>query len=130
MLASSQRGLSSRLTSIRESRFRQITPRSKLQLIGKRIDDSNIEDLLELAEANNAKELERLLRGEKPFGNAHCVLMYFNPKQYAELEAALLKNGGSRSGRGIVGKEKALINALRKAVPGLEKVQPNNGKLA
>ena len=97
---------------------------TKLQLIGKHLDASNIDDLLGLAEANNAKELERLLRGEKPLGNAHCVLMYFSPRQYAEFESALLKNGATQSGRGIVGKEKALINALRKAVPGLEKVQP------
>jgi hypothetical protein len=47
--------------------------------------------------------------------NSHCALMYFTPKQYQELEAALLVNGGARSGRGIVDKEKALINALRKA---------------
>ncbi|MGC2788247.1 MAG: hypothetical protein WA397_31310, partial [Roseiarcus sp.] len=58
-----------------------------------------------------------------------CVLKYFSPKQYAELEETLLKNGGERSGRGIVGEEEALIDALRKAVPGLEKVQPK-GKLA
>jgi hypothetical protein len=102
---------------------------TKLQLIGKHLDASNIDELLELAENNNSNELERILRGDKPLGgDAHCVLMYFSPKQYAELEAALLKNGGSRSGRGIVGKEKALINALRKAVPGLEKAQPK-GKL-
>jgi hypothetical protein len=102
---------------------------TKLQLIGKHVDATNIDELLELAKNNNSNELERILRGDKPLGgNAHCVLMYFSPKQYAELEAALLKNGGSRSGRGIVGKEKALINALRKAVPGLEKVQPE-GKL-
>ena len=98
---------------------------TKLQLIGRHLDASNIDKLLELAENNNSNELERILRGDKPLGgNAHCVLMYFSPKQYGELEAALLRNGGSRSGRGIVGKEKALINALRKAVPGLEKIQP------
>ena len=97
---------------------------TKLQLIGKRLKPDNMEDLLTLAEQVNAKELERRLRGEKPMGNAHCVLMYLTSKQYAELEAALLKNGATRSGRGIVDKEKALINALRKAAPGLENVQP------
>ena len=55
--------------------------------------------------------------------------MYFSPKQYAELQEALLKNGAETSGRGLVDKENALITALRKAVPGLEKVQPK-GKLA
>jgi hypothetical protein len=94
---------------IPRSRLRKIGW-TKLQLIGKHIDASNLDDLLVLAEENNSNEPELVLRGEKPLGNAHCVLMYFSPKQYAELEAALLKNGGSRSGRGIVDKEKALIN--------------------
>jgi hypothetical protein len=46
--------------------------------------------------------------------------MNFSPKQYAELKEALLQNGAERSGRGIVGKEEALVNAPRKAVSGLE----------
>jgi hypothetical protein len=52
---------------------------TKLQLIGKHVTPQNLEDLLTLAETNNAKELQRHLKGEKPLGNAHCVLMYFNP---------------------------------------------------
>ena len=56
--------------------------------------------------------------------------MYFSPKQYAELKEVLLLNGAEPSGRGIVGKEEALINALRTAVPGLENVQPIKGKVA
>jgi len=44
------------------------------------------------------------------------------PKQYAELKAALVKNGAKLSGRGIVGKEKVLIKALRKTDPDLQKV--------
>jgi hypothetical protein len=101
---------------------------TKLQLIGKHVTPHNLEDLLQLAESVNSKELERRMRGEKPLKNARCVVMYFSPKQYAEFEEALLKNGGEPSGRGIVGKEKALINALRKAESGLEKVQPAKGK--
>ena len=98
---------------IPRSRLRKIGW-TKLQLIGKHIDDSNMEELLQLAEESNAKELERHMRGEKPLGNAHCVLMYFSPKQYAELEEVLIQNGGQRSGRGFLNKEEALINAIRK----------------
>jgi predicted methyltransferase len=72
----------------------------------------------------NAKQLEREMRGEEPISHARCVLMYFTSDQYAEFEEALLKNGAETSGRGIVGKEDALINALRKAIPELENVQP------
>ena len=103
---------------------------TKLQLIGKHVTPHNLDKLLELADSTNSKQLERQMRGEEPMENAHCVLMYFSPKQYAEFEEAVLKNGGERSGRGIVGKEEALINALRKAVPGLENVQPTKGKPA
>jgi hypothetical protein len=100
----------------------------KLQLIAKHVTPGTLEALLRLAEESTAMDLERHMRGKKPVGNAHCVLKYFSPKQYAELEETLLKNGGERSGRGIVGEEEALIDALRKAVPGLEK-EPK-GKLA
>ena len=98
---------------IPRSRLRKIGW-TKLQLIGKHLDPSNIEELLKLAEESNAKELERHMRGEKPLGNAHCVLMYFSPKQYKELEEVLIQNGGQRSGRGILNKEEALIKAIKK----------------
>ena len=87
---------------------------TKLQLIGKTINTANMEDLLTLAEENNAKELERHMKGEAPLGNAHCVLMYFSPKQFSEVESALLANGGTRTGRGILNKEKALLQVIRK----------------
>ncbi len=87
---------------------------TKLQLIGKHVKPDNMEDLLSLAEEVNAKELERRMRGEKPMGNAHCVLMYFSPKQYADLEEVLLANGGQRSGRGILNKEEALLKVIKK----------------
>jgi hypothetical protein len=103
---------------------------TKLQIIGQHVTKDNVEKLVGLAEQLNTKQLGRKMQGEKPLSNAHCVLMYFSPKQYAEFEEALLKNGAETSGRGIVGKESALITALRKAVPGLEKVQPPKGKAA
>jgi hypothetical protein len=97
---------------------------TKLQIIGQHVTKDNVEELVSLAEQLKTKQLERKMQGDEPLNNAHCVLMYFSPKQYAEFEEALLKNGAERSGRGIVGKEGALISALRQAVPGLEKVQP------
>jgi hypothetical protein len=103
---------------------------TKLQIIGQHVTKDNVEELVNLAEQLKTKQLERKMRGDDSLNNAHCVLMYFSPKQYAEFEEALLKNGAERSGRGIVGKEGALINALRKAVPGLEEVQTPKGKLA
>ena len=87
---------------------------TKLQVIGKRVTPDNLDDLLSLAEGVNAKELERRLRGEKPLDNAHCVLMYFSPKQYAELEEVLVAHGGTKSRRGILNKEEALLRVIRK----------------
>ena len=87
---------------------------TKLQLIGKHVTQDNLEELLQLAESVNAKELERHMRGEKPLGNAHSVLMYFSPKQYQELADALVKYGGVRSGRGIQNKEEALLRLVRR----------------
>jgi hypothetical protein len=97
---------------------------TKLQIIGRHVTKDNVEELVNLAEQLRTKQLERKMQGEEPDSNAHCVLMYFSPKQYAEFEEALLKNGAETSGRGIVGKEQALIKALRKAVPGPEDLQP------
>ena len=100
---------------IPRSRLRKIGW-TKLQLIGKHIEPDNMEELLQLlAEVHQRQRpRERHLRGEKPLGNAHCVLMYFSPKEYRELEEALIRNGGTRSGRGILNKEKALINVVRR----------------
>jgi hypothetical protein len=107
---------------------------TKLQIIGRLVTKDNVEELVNLAEQLKTKQLERKMRGEEPReeppSDTHCVLMYFNPEQYTQLKEVLLQNGAEESGRGIVGKEEALINALRKAVPGLDKAQPTEGKLA
>ena len=87
---------------------------TKLQIIGKHATKENVSELLDLAEKHTTKELEALMKGEKPIDNAHCVLMYFSTKQYEVLEKALLQNGGERSGRGILKKEEALVAALKK----------------
>ena len=70
---------------------------TKLQLIGKHVKPENLEGLLTLAQKNNAKELQRHLRGQKTLGdNAHCVLMYFSSEDYELVEQMLLKHGGVR----------------------------------
>ena len=91
---------------------------TKLAMIAKRVTQDNIDDLLDLAEQNNVKELERITRGKRPLGNSHCVLMYFSPKQYEELEEALVHHGARKAerGRGLVEKEEALLKMIRKAM--------------
>ena len=87
---------------------------TKVQLLGKHVTKDNVEELLNLAEKTSANELERVQSGKKPLGNARCVLMYFSPKQYDELEDALLRHGGERSGRGVENKEEAMIKMVRR----------------
>jgi len=87
---------------------------TKLQIIGPTVTEQNVEELLTAAETFTAAQLKTLVKGDKPLANAHCVLLYFTPEQYAVLESVLLKHGGKRSGRGILDKEAALIAALKR----------------
>jgi len=73
----------------------------KLQLIAKHVTPNTLDALLQLAEDMTAKDLERHMRREKPLGNAHCVLRYFSPKQYKQLEGALVPYGAAPS-RGAI----------------------------
>ena len=74
----------------------------KLLLIAKHVTPNTLDALLHLAEESTVKDLERHMRGwEKPAGNAHCVLKYFSPKQYKQLEGALVPYGAAPS-RGAI----------------------------
>lgn len=87
---------------------------TKVQMIGRHINMTNLEDLLSLAENHTAYELNALLRGEQPHSETRCVVLYFTPEQYETFEQAVLANGGVKSGRGLLGKEEALVKALAK----------------
>ena len=91
---------------------------TKLAMIAKQVTQDNVDELLDLAEGNNVKELERIMRGEESLGDSRCVLMYFSPKQYEELEEALVHHGARKAerGRGLVEKENALLQMIRKAM--------------
>ena len=70
----------------------------KLQLIAKHVTPNTLEALLQLAGDMTAKDLERHARGwKRPAGNAHCVLRYFSPKSYEQLEGAHVSNGAAPS---------------------------------
>lgn len=85
---------------------------TKLQLIGAGVTQDNVEELLTLAENSTAAQLKQITKGDEAVNNARCVLLYFSPKEYDHLETVLLANGGTKSGRGIVDKEKALLKAI------------------
>jgi hypothetical protein len=70
----------------------------KLQLISKHLTPNTLDALLRLAEESTVKDLEHHARGwKRPAGNAHCILRYFSPKSYEQLEGALVSNGGAPS---------------------------------
>ena len=73
-----------------------------------------VEEALALAETATAKELPALLKGAPRKAKARTVLLRLTPKQYCQFEAVLLANGARRpkKGRGLSGKERALLKAL------------------
>lgn len=89
---------------------------TKLSLLARKVNKDNVNELLAFAEANNAQKLKTFLQGDQPINNARVVTMYFTPDQYAEFEQALISNGAGRAGKGkgLVEKEKAVINLIRK----------------
>ena len=88
---------------------------TKLYILAPHVDEANVEALIELAETNSTAQLRALMKGEKPPANAHCMLMYFSPKDFKVVADALVKHGGVRSGRGILHKEEALLRFIKAA---------------
>ena len=88
---------------------------TKLMLIAKQINKQNAKQLLKWAEDNTAMDLKQLIKGEKPEGNAHCIMLYFSEKDYAEFAKVLQQHGGEISGRTIANKEQALMNVIKLA---------------
>ena len=70
----------------------------KLQLIVNHLTPNTLDALLRLAEESTVKDLEHHARGwKRPGGNALCMLRYFSPKSYEQLEETLLSNGAAPS---------------------------------
>jgi hypothetical protein len=89
---------------------------TKLIMIGKQIDKTNYEELIDKAESFTAKQLEAYLAGQKPLDKSHVLNLYFSPQDYTVLADALVAHGASRSGRGgLANKEEALISLIKSA---------------
>lgn len=90
---------------------------SKLMIIGRYLNESNMEQLLALAAGNTAHDLEVLLRGETPVEDAKVVQLYLSPKDNARLRSVLLKHGAIQSGSGLLKMESALMTVIDKVEP-------------
>jgi len=86
---------------------------TKLKILTRFIDKQNYAELLKKAEQYTAKDLEQVLQGNEPVENKRAVLCYFEPKEYAQFEKALLMFKGQKAGKGIVNKEEAIMNMVK-----------------
>ncbi|WP_266019674.1 hypothetical protein [Brucella intermedia] len=85
---------------------------TKLQIVGRHLNDENGEYLLDLAEQHTTHDLETILRGETPAGNAKVVQFYLTHEDYQLLRSVLLKHGALVNGNGLAHKEEALMAAI------------------
>jgi hypothetical protein len=87
---------------------------TKLAVIAETCKPGEEEEALAVAETCTAKELPALLRGAPRRAKARTVHLRLTPRQYDKFEAVMLANGARRpkKGRGLSGKEKALMRAL------------------
>jgi hypothetical protein len=103
---------------VRQRQCRHRRRRTKAQVISRHLSGTNILKLLKYAEdnKNNTKGLEAYAGGLRPNKRKRCVLLYFTPNQYRCYEKAVLKLRAKKSGRGLVGKEKATIKMAKKVL--------------
>lgn len=85
---------------------------TKLQIVGRHLNDENGEYLLDLAEQHTTHDLEKILRGESPVSNPRVVRLYLSCSDYAKLRDVLLKNGALPAGNGMSNMEEALMSMI------------------
>jgi hypothetical protein len=90
---------------------------TKTQVIARGLNKQNLRQRLEWAETkgNSTRNLQSLMKGETPPSEARRVVLYFTKNQYGEFEKAIVQNGGSRVGRGLINKEPAVMKLIKTA---------------
>lgn len=88
---------------------------TKLAIVAKHAAVGEERAALDLALQTTAKDLPAVLRGETPKRKMHSILLRLGPKNYREFAAVLQQFGATQPerGKGLVNKERALMNALR-----------------
>lgn len=87
---------------------------TKLSLIAPHLTAKNSREILTFAETHTVQEC-RLHLSEKPIKETtRCMLLRFSAKDYARFADGIVKNGGKKRGKGLVGTEKALMKILAK----------------
>lgn len=113
-----------RKTGVPKERLRKLGW-TKANVLSKFIDKTNAKDMMVLAEQNTARNLEKLLKNQKP-KDEKVLVVYYDEADYDVMSKALQLFGAEASGRGLANKEKALLAMMRKAVRAL--ANEKNGK--
>ena len=86
---------------------------AKAVILARHVDQQNCEKLLRLAEEHTVHNLAVLLSGGKLNANQRVVLLYFSMEEYELFEQMVRFFGAIREGRGLAGKEQALVAMMR-----------------
>lgn len=85
---------------------------TKLSLVAPHLTRKNTKQIVSFAEMHTVQECRLHLSKEPIKAKTRCMLLRFSPKDYARFADAIIKNGGTRRGKGLVGTEKALMKIL------------------
>ena len=86
---------------------------AKAVILARHVDQQNCDKLLGFAEEHTVHDLAVLLSGGTLNANQRVVLLYFSMKEYELFEQMALAHGATREGRGLAGKERAIIDMMR-----------------
>ena len=87
---------------------------TKASALAPHVTAANLAEMLRVAEENNARDLQLIVKGELPDTDRHCVLMYFDPEDYKLFARVIVAHGGTQVGRQLYDKEDALMRVLRR----------------
>lgn len=88
---------------------------TKLSLVAPHLTKKNAEAILSFAETHTVQECRLHLNKEPIKEKTRCMLLRFSPQDYARFADVIVKNGGTRRGKGLVDTEKALMKIIAKA---------------
>lgn len=85
---------------------------AKAVILARHVGQQNCEKLLSLAEEHTVHNLAVFLSGGAPNAKQRVVLLYFSTEEYELFEQMVRFFGATREGRGLAGKEQALVAVM------------------
>lgn len=76
------------------------------------ISRESLSDFLALAATTKARDLKGVLEGQPKSSAVRCVLLHLTPEDHDRLVEALVAHGAVKKGRGLIGKEEALMKII------------------